>query len=216
MLGKHFAFVEVRSNGGLKPSQLECGRMPDCYTCTEHGSKNHQGGFGTSQHSNKVVTIYANSDAEPRDLVYLVDFYFSKFPKPPNLLDFFYLKPLAKVPVNFDDPWFEATPIGKNTLGKFVRNMCEEAKIEEKKVNHSLRATGTSALFNAEVPEKLIKGVTGHKSSTALHLYERPTAIQQRAVSKVLTAPATGQGSMYRDHLQNFQQSIPRRMLPIS
>ena len=216
MLGKHFAFVEVRSNGGLKPSQLECGRMPDCYTCTEHGSKNHQGGFGTSQHSNKVVTIYANSDAEPRDLVYLVDFYFSKFPKPPNLLDFFYLKPLAKVPVNFDDPWFEATPIGKNTLGKFVCNMCEEAKIEEKKVNHSLRATGTSALFNTEVPEKLIKRVTGHKSSTALHLYERPTAIQQRAVSKVLTAPATGQGSMYRDHLQNFQQSIPRPMLPIS
>jgi len=145
-----------------------------------------------------------------------VDFYFSKFTKPPNLLDFFYLKPLAKVPVNFDDPWFETTPIGKNTLGKFVRNMCEEAKIEEKKVNHSLRATGTSALFNAEVPEKLIKGVTGHKSSTALHLYEQPTAIQQQAVSKVLTAPASGQGSMYRDHLQNFQPSIPRPMLPIS
>ena len=63
--------------------------------------------------------------------------------------------------------------------------MCSEAGIHEKKTNHSLRATGASALFNAGVSEKLIRDVTGHRSS-ALHLYERPTIEQKQSVSKVL------------------------------
>ena len=51
--------------------------------------------------------------------------------------------------------------------------MCFEADIHEKKTNHSLRATGASALFNAGVPDKLIRDVTSHWSN-ALQLYERP------------------------------------------
>ena len=39
--------------------------------------------------------------------------------------------------------------------------------------------TGASALFNAGVPERLIRDVTGHKLN-ALHLYERPTEQQQK------------------------------------
>ena len=31
--------------------------------------------------------------------------------------------------------------------------------------NHSLRAMGASAMFNANVPEKLIRAVTGHQSN---------------------------------------------------
>ena len=41
-------------------------------------------------------------------------------------------------------------------------------------------------MFNADVPEKKIKSVTGHKSSKALAIYERPTIQQQQAVSGVL------------------------------
>lgn len=67
--------------------------------------------------------------------------------------------------------------------------MCKEAGIMEKKTNHSLRATGASALFHANVPEKLIREVTGHKSNS-LHLYERPTEDQRKAVSKVLVQGA--------------------------
>ena len=47
------------------------------------------------------------------------------------------------------------------------------------------------AMFAAQVPEKMIKAVTGHKSSKALALYERPTLAQKQALSKVL---AGGQG----------------------
>ena len=63
--------------------------------------------------------------------------------------------------------------------------MCKEAGICEQKTNHSLRATGTTAMFNASVPEKMIREVTGHRSS-ALHLYERPTLKQQKDVTSVL------------------------------
>ena len=48
-----------------------------------------------------------------------------------------------------------------------------------------MRATGASALFNAEVPERLIQDVTGHKSN-ALHLYECPTEQQKKQVSAVV------------------------------
>ena len=106
--------------------------------------KNHRGGFGTKCQSNKVVTIYANPDSEPRCVVYLLDFYFSKFPKPPESMDCFYL---PKAPTSNEAPWFEPNPIGKNTLGKFVEKMCKEAGIAGKKNNHSLRATGASAVF---------------------------------------------------------------------
>ena len=48
-----------------------------------------------------------------------------------------------------------------------------------------MRATGASSLFSANVPEKLIRDVAGHRLS-ALHLYERPTLEQKQSVSQVL------------------------------
>ena len=73
--------------------------------------------------------------------------------------------------------------VGK--LCKYLETMCKETGIKEKKTNHSLRATGASALFAAGVQEKIIHDITGHRSS-ALQLYERPTAHQRKEVSKVL------------------------------
>ena len=61
--------------------------------------------------------------------------------------------------------------------------MCEEAHVTEWKTSHSLRASGASAMFTAEVPEKMIKSVNGHKSSKALAIYEWPNIQQQQALS---------------------------------
>lgn len=54
------------------------------------------------------------------------------------------------------------------------------------KTNHSLRATGASALFEANVPEKIIQERTGHRSLKALRLYERTTDEQHLGVSSIL------------------------------
>ena len=95
---------------------------------------------------------------------------------------------LPKKPKDQDAPWFSPVAIGRNKLAQFVKDMCKEANISGDKTNHSLRATGATAMFAAGVPEKLVKGVTGHKSKKALEAYERPTVQQGQAVSKVLTA----------------------------
>ena len=50
----------------------------------------------------------------------------------------------------------------------------------------SIQPTGVTAMFTAQVPEKMIKEVTGHKSSKALVLYQCPTLVQKQALSKVL------------------------------
>ena len=136
------------------------------------------------------MPLFSNPDAAERCPVYLIDFYFSKFPKPPETLDLFYLRPVARIPTDSTVPWFQATAIGKNTLSTFVEKMCFSAGLE-KKTNHSLRASGATALFAAGVPEKLIKGVTGHKSSKSLEIYERPSMEQQLALSRVMSTAGT-------------------------
>lgn len=47
-------------------------------------------------------------------------------------------------------------PVGKNMLSKMVPDMCIEAGLT-RKTNHSLRVSGTSCLFEAGVPERLIQ-----------------------------------------------------------
>ena len=91
-------------------------------------------------------------------MVYLLGYYFSKFPKPPLSMDFRYLQPKSQVPDDPKEPWFYPNLIGKNTLHSLLHTMCEEeAGIEDKKSNHSLRASGTTAMFAAQVHEKMIK-----------------------------------------------------------
>ena len=96
----------------------------------------------------------------------------------------FYLRPAAKGPADPTAPWYERALVCKEKLRTFVATMCQEAGIAPK-TNHSLRATGAAALFNANVPEKMIRDVTRHHSNL-LQLYEHPTLQQKQAVSSVL------------------------------
>ncbi len=211
-VGKTVCLRGGQEQRNLKLSQFRREYDPDRYIYVENGSKNHPGTFGQKKQSNKVVTLYSHPDAEPRCVVYLLDFYFSKFPQPASTMPLFYLKPLAKKPADREAPWFQATAIGKNTLAKFVEKMCEDAGIKDKKSNHSLRATGATAMFAAGVPEKLVKSVTGHKSTKALELYERPTVQQQQAVSKVLTSGVSYAAELEKGNIERHPLQPVNRM----
>jgi len=50
-------------------------------------------------------------------------------------------------------------------------------------MNHSLRVTGASIMYQAGVPEKLIRERMGHLSTDGVHHYEHTTMGQQHAVS---------------------------------
>ena len=178
-VGKAFCLRGGEEQRKLKRSQFQRSFNPDCYTYIENGSKNYS---GVNSSENKVVPVYAATDAKPRCLVYLLDTYFGKFPANTDGLDVFYLRPKASYTGGV---WYDRAAVGVHKLKKYLECMCKEAGIQGKKTNHSLRATGATALFSAGVPEKLIRGVTGHRSS-ALQLYERPTTEQLEETSAIL------------------------------
>ena len=175
--GKNFCLRGGDEHRRLKLSQLERLRDPDRYIYTENCSKNHTGTFNQLHVQSKVVPVHCTcSNAATADLrchVHLLDTYISKLP--PSVVmgqGTFYLRPLQK-PKDQTSPWFSSIPVGKNTLSGMIKNMCRDAGISGKKTNHSLRATGTTEMFQAQVPEKIIQERTGHRSVAALRTYER-------------------------------------------
>ena len=102
-------------------------------------------------------------------------------------MDLFYCKPLPVAPNNDQAAWYYDMPIGKNLLGNMVKNMCLEAGLQGKKTNHSQHVAGTTSLYEAGVPEKIIQERTGHRCLQSLRHYERVTTEQDVAVSRILT-----------------------------
>ena len=115
-----------------------------------------------------------------------------------------YLRPLSAIPEGDSSPWYTRTPVGRNMLASMLKRMCQRGGIEGHKTNHSLRATGATQLFQAEVPEKIIQERTGHRSLAALRTYERTTSEQHEAVSSLLAARPTVSGPAY---INQYRQS---------
>jgi integrase len=100
-------------------------------------------------------------------------FYFEKLSPTvlSNVSAVFYWKRKEKLLLSSTAPWFTTQPVGRNTLASVVKTMCESVGVKGK-TNHSLGATVATRLFEANVPEKLIKERTGHRSADALRLYK--------------------------------------------
>ena len=175
-MGKLCCLSGGEEQQNLKPSQFVCCASPLRYTYSENGSKNYSGIDPTA--GNKSVPIYACPENQPKCLIYLLDLYFSKFSLKSFDMDVFYLRPKKIAPESL--PWYDCAAVGRCKLDKFMQVMCEEAGVE-KKTNHSLRATGCTALFNAGVPEKIIRDVTGIVPTPSNCMKE-----QKKHVSKVM------------------------------
>ena len=210
--GKNFCLRGGEEHRSLKLSQFKKCQYPLSYTYVENGSKNRNGTFSQRNLPNKTVPIYSNPDLKERCHVYILDLYISKLPPLAFENDVFYVRPLTKIPIDKNIPWFTSVPIGKNELAKSVQKMCQLAGIPGHKTNHSLRATGASQLFQASVPEKIIQERTGHRSLEALRQYERTTTEQHEAVSEVLSSekPVTFQSVIQK---QEKQQTVTRSAL---
>ena len=78
------------------------------------------------------------------------------------------------------DPWHSVQPRGKHYLNNMVKAMFSEAKISGGSTNHSLRATGVTELFQSEVPEKVIQGITGHRSISRHYVSTKELVIYKR------------------------------------
>ena len=180
--GIHFC-LHGEEHRKLKLEQITRDRTG--YTYHENGSKNQKGTFRERNICNKVVHSYAVPEAGERCHVHLLDVYISKLPKNAHSMEAFYFRHLSKPPQ--EGPWCSAVLIGRNKLATIVKVTCTEAGLSEKKTNHSLRATAATALFEANVPEKLIQERTGHRSVHTLWQYQQSTVLQHQATSKILT-----------------------------
>ena len=150
------------------------------YEYTEYVSKNNQHRFKNIHSSNKVVKAYANVES-CKCVVKILDLYLKKLPSEPKA---FYLRPVSSIPKVPDKPWFINSPVGINTLNSILSTISQQADVNTQYTNHSLRATSATRMYLKNVPEKLISEKTGHRSLTALRVYERTSCVQEQAVTK--------------------------------
>ena len=143
-IGKRFCIRGRDKQQGLGPSQFRRSSDPDCYTYVEHGSKNRVGGVAKLRIENKVVPCYSVPEDGEKCLVSLLDTNLNKLPGFAFDKDIPYCHPKSTVPVR--GPWYDSVAVGTNTLSSLVRTMCIDAGIAAR-TNHSLRATGATALF---------------------------------------------------------------------
>ena len=142
--------------------------------------KNNQGGIG-SRNTNKVVKVYPAADFR-RCPVRLFVKYVNLLPEGKSCGKL-YLHPKAKYTPAC---WYCDQPYGKNKVGTTVKKLCELAKIEGKFTNHSLCATSASRMYENNVPEQIIKEVTGHRSE-CVRVYKRTSDQMLENASKTIS-----------------------------
>ena len=128
--------------------------------------KTNQGGLiGKCQ--NKVVKVFPSANRS-RCPVKLFGKYIGLLPNSKSCGKL-YLHPRAKPTPSV---WYCDAPFGKNKIYSNVKDVCKLAGIEGKFTNHSLRATCASRMFSCQIPEQVIKEITGHKSE-CVRVYKR-------------------------------------------
>ena len=60
--------------------------------------------------------------------------------------------------------WFYNSPVGVNKLQNVVKSVCEKAGLQGFYMNHSLRSTAATRMYQSNVSEQVIQEITGHRS----------------------------------------------------
>ena len=81
--------------------------------------------------------------------------------------------------------WYCDQPYGVNKIKSTMKDLCKEAGIEGNFTNHSLRASCASRMYDKNVPEQVIKEVTGHRSE-CVRLYKRTSDHIREAASNTV------------------------------
>ena len=146
-----------------KPSQLQFkinSKGEKCLVYTEDTvTKANDGGLANMKTDRKVVWVYPSKNIN-RCPVRLVEKYIKLCPpffKKSNFYLQSHAKPYAKT-------WYANQVVGQNSLAKVIKTMLHDARIDGFFTGHSLRRSGTTRLFQADVDRKLIKEMSGHRS----------------------------------------------------
>ena len=90
-----------------------------------------------------------------------------------------------------DNVWYLDRPLGKNEIGKFLKDAFAAAKLDDtnkKKVsNHSVRKTSVGRLLEADVQPNFVAQLSGHKNLKSLDSYHSASLKRQREMSAILS-----------------------------
>ena len=118
-----------------------------------------------------------------------------------------YLRPKKKFTPSV---WFCDQPYGVNSIKNTVKNVCAKAGIVGRFTNHSLRATCASRMYSKEVPEQIIKEVTGHRSE-CVRTYKRTSEVLKEKASHTVSSldePSTSSGIKYAKIEKNEREIV--------
>ena len=122
--GKNFGIVGREKHRELKISDLKRVVNPPRYVYTKSVMKAH------ATLLPETVYIEAVAERGNRCHVHVLDLYLQKLPPEAFENDIFYLQPIAP----FKDParpWFTTNPVGKNSLNKMIKEIREDAGIDD-------------------------------------------------------------------------------------
>lgn len=100
----------------------------------------------------------------------------------------FYLAIKYKRKRKTDDPvWYANAPLGKNSLGKFLKMAEKRTGFQGNVTNHAVRKTSIGCLLDADVPSNYVAQLSGHKKLKSLDSYKSASLNHQRKMSLVLS-----------------------------
>ncbi|KAK3728340.1 hypothetical protein QZH41_002174 [Actinostola sp. cb2023] len=87
--------------------------------------------------------------------------------------------------------WYSNSPLGKNSIGKFLVSAAQAVGLPGNVSNHSIRKTCISRLMDAGIPENYVAQLSGHKNLKSLDAYKSASTSHQRQMSMVLSRSST-------------------------
>jgi hypothetical protein len=112
-----------------------------------------------------------------------------------------------------DAVWYEARPLGINSLAKMMKTISEEARLSKIYTNHCVRATAITLWSNAGISNRHIMAISGHRSEQSLESYNsRPSTSQLHSCSKSCREPFLLPPTITTSHQKLL--SNPRRSRP--
>ena len=152
----------------------------------DEATRNHPGGVADVQSTEKYARIYETTDVN--DGYKGLKMYLLKLnPK----CESFFQYPRKNWSAE-DEVWYEARPLGVNTLDSLMKNISQAASLSHLYTNHSVRATAITLWSNAGIPNRHIMAISGHRNEQSLaHYNTRPSTSQLRNCSEVLSRSLT-------------------------
>ena len=114
-----------------------------------------------------------------------------------------------------DTKWFKFQAVGRNTVGAFMKEMCENAGLTGQKfMNHSVRKRSITKLLHEGVEPNKIAKYSGHYNVQSINHYAVVSRKQQRQMSHILqTIPVEANQNQNPHALPSSQAAASNQLM---